>query len=252
MSEATAIAWVLGAVDPSSGTSSVHEVVRGLGQLLRNGWTPLRTILIASWDAEEYGLIGSTEWGEDFADWIDEHVVAYLNLGTLLMYFSQIPPLVLTRTPTIDSSVSGSRFRASATPSLAHLVRAAAEDIAHPTQPGKTLWDATKDNGVLTGEHIDAEALAVYEAAEVDSFSESTGVGVLGSGSDYTVFVQRNGVRIRCLRCNAECSLLPFDRLHLHKADSAARCRIPSTTTTLSLIRRDGKSSMAIPVSIVM
>ncbi|KAI0774433.1 Zn-dependent exopeptidase [Fomes fomentarius] len=166
-------AWVLGAVDPSSGTSSVHEVVRGLGHLLRNGWTPLRTILIASWDAEEYGLIGSTEWGEDFADWIDEHVVAYLNL---------------------DSSVSGSRFRVSATPSLAHLVRAAAEDIAHPTQPGKTLWDATKDNGVLTGEHLDAEALAVYEAAEVDSFSDSTGVGVLGSGSDFTVFVQRNGI----------------------------------------------------------
>lgn len=71
----------MGAVDPSSGTSSVHEIVRGLGTLLRHGWTPLRTIVIASWDAEEYGLIGSTEWGEDFADWIDEHVVAYLNLG---------------------------------------------------------------------------------------------------------------------------------------------------------------------------
>ncbi|KAM5534221.1 hypothetical protein V8D89_012128 [Ganoderma adspersum] len=50
-------AWVMGAVDPSSGTSSVHEVVRGLGTLLRHGWTPLRTIVIASWDAEEYGLI---------------------------------------------------------------------------------------------------------------------------------------------------------------------------------------------------
>ena len=75
------VAWVMGAADHSSGTSSIHEVIRGLGHLLRRGWTPLRTILIASWDAEEYGLIGSTEWGEDFADWIDEHVVAYLNLG---------------------------------------------------------------------------------------------------------------------------------------------------------------------------
>ncbi|KAI0722810.1 Zn-dependent exopeptidase [Earliella scabrosa] len=166
-------AWVMGAADPSSGTSSIHEVVRGLGFLLRHGWTPLRTILIASWDAEEYGLIGSTEWGEDFADWIDEHVVAYLNL---------------------DSSVSGSRFRASATPSLAHFVRAAAEDVPHPTQAGKTLWDATKDNGVLTGKHIDAEVLALYEAAELDATAESTGVCVLGSGSDYTVFVQRTGV----------------------------------------------------------
>ena len=75
----------MGAADPSSGTSSIHEVIRGLGHLLRNGWTPLRTIVIASWDAEEYGLIGSTEWGEDFADWIDEHVVAYLNLGTSMV-----------------------------------------------------------------------------------------------------------------------------------------------------------------------
>lgn len=74
-------AWVMGAVDPSSGTASLHEVIRGLGHLSRLGWRPLRTIIIASWDAEEYGLIGSTEWGEDFADWIDEHVVAYLNLG---------------------------------------------------------------------------------------------------------------------------------------------------------------------------
>ena len=75
-------AWVMCATDPSSGTVSIHEVIRGLGLLLRHGWTPLRTLVIASWDAEEYGLIGSTEWGEDFADWIDDHVVAYLNLGT--------------------------------------------------------------------------------------------------------------------------------------------------------------------------
>ena len=82
----------MGAVDPSSGTSSVHEVIRGLGALLRHGWTPLRTIVIASWDAEEYGLIGSTEWGEDFEDWINEHVVAYLNLGTFLDSASYIFP----------------------------------------------------------------------------------------------------------------------------------------------------------------
>ncbi|KAI0335634.1 Zn-dependent exopeptidase [Cubamyces sp. BRFM 1775] len=166
-------AWVMGASDPSSGTASIHEVVRGLGELLRNGWTPLRTIVIASWDAEEYGLIGSTEWGEDFADWINDHVVAYINL---------------------DSSVSGSKFRPLATPSLAHFVRSIAEEIEHPTKPGKTLWDARHDNGVLTGKHIDAESLAAYEASEVEAAGDSTGVGLLGSGSDFTVFVQRTGV----------------------------------------------------------
>ncbi|KAI9000854.1 Zn-dependent exopeptidase [Trametes punicea] len=166
-------AWVMGAVDPSSGTASIHEVIRGLGELLRHGWTPLRTIVIASWDAEEYGLVGSTEWGEDFVDWINEHVVAYFNL---------------------DASVGGSRFAALATPSLAHFVRATAEEIEHPTRPGKTLWDATKDHGVLTGDHVDAEALAVYEAYHSNATSDSTGVGLLGSGSDFTVFVQRVGV----------------------------------------------------------
>lgn len=81
-------AWVLGASDPSSGTASIHEVIRGLGALLRTGWKPRRSILIASWDAEEYGLIGSTEWGEDFEDFIDEHVVAYLNLGLWSSFLS--------------------------------------------------------------------------------------------------------------------------------------------------------------------
>ena len=94
----------MGAGDPSSGTASLHDTIRGLGALLKRGWKPLRTIVIASWDAEEvslvfivlcrdawdlinvqYGLVGSTEWGEDFAEWIDKHVVAYLNLGECLL-----------------------------------------------------------------------------------------------------------------------------------------------------------------------
>ncbi|EPQ59132.1 Zn-dependent exopeptidase [Gloeophyllum trabeum ATCC 11539] len=166
-------AWVMGATDPSSGTASAHEMIRGFGVLLRKGWKPLRTIVIASWDAEEYGLIGSTEWGEDFADWIQEHVVTYLNL---------------------DSSVGGSRYRASASPSLAHLSRQTAEEIPHPTMPGKTLWDATTDSGPFYGENIDEEVKAMYEQ-DVEAFAASgLGVSPLGSGSDYTVFLQRLGV----------------------------------------------------------
>ncbi|KAJ2990545.1 hypothetical protein NUW54_g8439 [Trametes sanguinea] len=63
-------AWVMGAVDPTSGTVTMHEVVRGFGTLLKKGWKPLRSIVFASWDAEEYGMIGSTEWTEDFPEWI--------------------------------------------------------------------------------------------------------------------------------------------------------------------------------------
>ncbi|TDL29247.1 Zn-dependent exopeptidase [Rickenella mellea] len=177
-------AWVLGATDPTSGTVSTYEVLRGLGQLLKKGWKPLRTIVIASWDAEEasiYGLIGSTEWGEDFPDFISKHVVAYLNL---------------------DSSVSGSRFGLSASPSLAHLVRGAAIDIAHPTKVNMTLWDARLDRGSLFGDSGEAAANRMEEmvmGGEVvldDGLAKSdiTGVGPLGSGSDYTVFLQRIGI----------------------------------------------------------
>ncbi|KAF8913769.1 hypothetical protein CPB84DRAFT_1720466 [Gymnopilus junonius] len=167
-------AWVMGAADPSSGTASIHETIRGLGHLLRNGWKPLRTIVIASWDAEEYGLIGSTEWGEDFGDWIDEHVVAYLNL---------------------DGSVSGSRYRASGSPLLAHFIRRTAEAIPHPTKRGQNLWDARNDDGTLFGNgtiDVDEQVMSMkemeYAAADI------VGVSPLGSGSDYTVFLQRSGV----------------------------------------------------------
>ncbi|KAF8551474.1 Zn-dependent exopeptidase [Imleria badia] len=162
---------VLGASDPSSGTVSVHEAIRGFGTLLRNGWKPLRTILIASWDGEEYGLVGSTEWGEDFADWIRKHVVAYINM---------------------DTSVSGSHLRASASPLLAHLLRSTAQQIPHPTAEGRSLWDARLDEGEFFGEKLDAEAAAIYK--EMESAADNLGVKPLGSGSDYTVFLQYIGV----------------------------------------------------------
>ncbi|PPQ63426.1 hypothetical protein CVT24_004936 [Panaeolus cyanescens] len=166
---------VMGAADPTSGTSSVHEVVRGLGHLLRNGWKPLRTIVIASWDAEEYGLIGSTEWGEDFEQWISENVVAYLNL---------------------DGSASGSRLSASGSPLLAHLIRNSALELEHPTDASRTLWDARTDTGIYytppNGAQLDAEIVAIREMET--AAADSVGVSPLGSGSDYTVFLQRNGI----------------------------------------------------------
>ncbi|KAJ7241891.1 hypothetical protein B0H12DRAFT_1132888 [Mycena haematopus] len=163
---------VMGATDPSSGSASVHEVVRGLGALLRQGWKPLRSILICSWDGEHsYGLIGSTEWVEDFPEFIDKHVVTYLNL---------------------DSSVGGSRFHSAASPSLSHFLRQAALDIPHPTSPGRTLWDARYDTGPWVGGTVDSESLgATYT---VNAVADSLGVSPLGSGSDFTAFLQMIGV----------------------------------------------------------
>ncbi|KAG7095262.1 hypothetical protein E1B28_006035 [Marasmius oreades] len=163
-------AWVLGAADPTSGTATIHETIRGFGELLKTGWKPLRTVVFASWDAEEYGLVGSTEWGEDFSEFISRHAVAYLN---------------------VDVGASGSTFHAEASPLLAHVIRRAADDLPHPTRKNATLWDATKDQGDLFGEHLNG---SVSIRALQTNVLDALGIGALGSGSDYTVFLQRLGV----------------------------------------------------------
>ena len=84
-------AWVYGAVDPGSGTAATMEMCRALGSAVKNGWKPRRTLLYASWDAEEYGLVGSTEWAEQNSSAINEKAVLLLN---------------------VDSAVSGPEFGA--------------------------------------------------------------------------------------------------------------------------------------------
>ncbi|BGP58474.1 hypothetical protein JCM8202_003603 [Rhodotorula sphaerocarpa] len=147
-------AWTFGAGDPNSGTASVHETVRALGALLEKGWRPLRTILLAAWDAEEFGLIGSTEFAEDFPEWLQEHVVAYLN---------------------VDVSVAGSVYDLGASPSLADLLRDVSAQVPDPDRKGKSLADAREDEGGRPG-------LEVVDVAP------------LGSGSDFTGFLQRLGL----------------------------------------------------------
>ncbi|GJE84359.1 Zn-dependent exopeptidase [Phanerochaete sordida] len=165
-------AWVMGAADPTSGTVSIHEVVKGFGALLRSGWKPMRNVLFASWDGEEYGLVGSTEYVEDFPEWITENVVAYINL---------------------DASAAGSAWFAAGSPSLAHLIRRTAQDVPHPTDAGRTLWDARTDVGPFTDGLVDAASVQIHNASR-RAQSESTGISPLGSGSDFTAFLQRLGI----------------------------------------------------------
>ena len=97
-----------------------------------------------------------------------------------------------------DSSVSGSRLGASGSPLLSHFLRETAEDITHPTDKERNLWDARSDVGVLFGLHendvapIKEEVISIHEMQYANA--DSVGVSPLGSGSDYTVFLQRNGV----------------------------------------------------------
>ena len=103
-------AWVYGAVDPNSGTAAMLETVHGLGDLLKQGWKPKRRVVICSWDAEEEGLIGSTEWVEQHDAQL-KHAVAYFNT---------------------DVGVSGPRFNASAVPSLKQFVREVTFEVPSP------------------------------------------------------------------------------------------------------------------------
>jgi N-acetylated-alpha-linked acidic dipeptidase len=103
-------AWVYGAVDPSSGTAAMLEAVHGVGALLHQGWRPKRTLIFASWDAEEEGLIGSTEWVEQHGKDL-ERAVVYLNT---------------------DVAVAGPDFTASAVPSLKQFVREVTRSVPSP------------------------------------------------------------------------------------------------------------------------
>src|SRR5579862_7776466 len=111
-------AWVYGAVDPNSGTAAMLESVHGLGELLKSGWKPKRTIIFASWDGEEEGLMGSTEWAEEHERELED-AAAYFNM---------------------DVAVSGSKFGAAAVPSLKQFLRDLTKTV--PAAKGGTVYES--------------------------------------------------------------------------------------------------------------
>jgi N-acetylated-alpha-linked acidic dipeptidase len=162
-------AWVYGAVDPNSGTAAMLEAVHGIGALLKTGWKPKRRIVFCSWDAEEWGLIGSTEWAEDHANQLT-HAVAYFNT---------------------DVGVSGPNFDASAVPSLKEFVRNVTKEV--PSPKGGTVYEQWKKSqaDAASRHHLGVQEHASQEAAVID---HDVRVGDLGSGSDFTPFIQHLGV----------------------------------------------------------
>jgi N-acetylated-alpha-linked acidic dipeptidase len=162
-------AWVFGAVDPSSGTVAMLEAVHGIGALLAQGWKPRRTILFCSWDAEEEGLIGSTEWAEEHAKQL-AHAVVYINT---------------------DASVSGIHFEASAVPSLKQFIREVTMEVVSPK--GGSVYDEwKKDLGDAANRRHPGKEF--NDAPAVPLVGGEVRVGDLGSGSDYTPFIQHLGV----------------------------------------------------------
>ncbi len=155
-------AWQYGGVDPSSGTASMMDLARSLGALARGGVRPKRSIVFASWDAEEFTLTSSTEWGEQFEATLKEKAVAYVN---------------------VDSSTSGPNFTAAAVPSLNRFIEEAAATVTDPAT-GVSLVEAKRRSA----------------GRQQGSLPNAGGVDVvnnrLGSGSDYTVFLNFLGVSV--------------------------------------------------------
>jgi N-acetylated-alpha-linked acidic dipeptidase len=150
-------AWEYGGVDPSSGTASMLELTRDLGTMLKNGFRPKRTLIFCSWDGEEIGLTGSTEWGEQFADDLQKKLIAYIN---------------------VDSSASGPNFEGGAVGSLAPMLVETSYSIADPS--GTSLHDAWIKSTAASRKH------AKHPQRPNDENLVNTRIG---SGSDHTVFL---------------------------------------------------------------
>jgi N-acetylated-alpha-linked acidic dipeptidase len=160
-------AWNHGAVDPNSGTAAQLELARGLAAAVKSGWRPKRTIVLASWDAEEYGLVGSTEWAEEHAAELQKNAVAYLNC---------------------DSAATGPNLNMSGTPSLMALAAAAARDVPDPKSGGSigAGWESRQRSAWAQQAPVDLDA-----KEDAKFFAR---LAPLGSGSDYTVFIDHLGI----------------------------------------------------------
>lgn len=120
--------WIIGGADPNSGSAVLLEIARVFGKLVEEGWKPQRTIVFASWDGEEYGLLGSTEWGEQYAEHLQKNAVAYLNC---------------------DVAFSGPRFTASANPLLRPVIEKASRTVMLNDSLLSDYWGSDLNSRIL-------------------------------------------------------------------------------------------------------
>ena len=160
-----AVARQRGRTPPFRNTAHSVEAVHGLGELLKSGWKPKRTIVLGSWDAEEEGLIGSTEWGEQHQS----------DLANAASYFN------------MDVAVAGPKFGAASVPSLKQFLRDVTKVV--PSPKGGTVYESWQKTSQSDAANPDSNYRPPAAQGKAD-----VPVGDLGSGSDYTVFLQHLGV----------------------------------------------------------
>jgi len=156
-------AWVNGADDPISAQIALLEEARALGQLVKQGWKPKRTIIYAAWDGEEPMLLGSTEWAEEHGDELKQHAVAYINT---------------------DGNGRG-YLTAEGSHTLEHFMNGVARDIQDP-ESGASVWQRDEMHSI-------SEAKSEEERKKIRDRADLR-MGALGSGTDYTSFADHLGV----------------------------------------------------------
>lgn len=162
--------WVFGANDPLSGQVALMSEAKALGALARTGWRPDRTLVYASWDGEEPGLLGSTEWVEAHADELAAKAVLYINT---------------------DSNSRGF-LSAEGSHTLQHFVNSVARDVTDP-QTGVSVYERLRAN-IRAGAYLGAGRDAATGAVEAAKVGGDLPIGALGSGSDYSAFIEHLGI----------------------------------------------------------
>lgn len=155
--------WVNGAEDPLSGQVAEMEEGKAIGELLKTGWRPKRTIVYCAWDGEEPGLLGSTEWCETHADELKQKAVAYINS---------------------DSNERGFLFM-EGSHSLETFINNVVKDVTDP-EKGISVWERARDRQIINTSSPERKR-------ELES-AKNLKIGAMGSGSDYTPFLQHLGI----------------------------------------------------------
>jgi len=173
--------WVFGAYDPLAGTVAMLGEAKAMGALYRQGWRPKRTLVYASWDAEEPGTLGSIEWAETHAKELKQKAVLYVNCDTLARGFLR---------------------GEGASPSVVHLITQAAADVTDP-ETGVSVLERARAHMLVAGLAKGASPEARENAERVRKGGDLP-VGALGSGSDYGVFVDHLGITAMDVRFGGE------------------------------------------------
>ena len=164
-------AWVNGAEDPLAGTVAELEEARSLGTLLKQGWHPKRTIIYCVWDGEEEGLLGSTEWAEDHADELERKAVVYINS---------------------DGNGRG-YLNASGSHTLEKFINGVAKDVKDP-ETGLTVWKRMQLRRIKGPDTPGAASPTLQQDRQDARQRADLRISALGSGSDYSPFIDHLGV----------------------------------------------------------